>query len=65
VCRTWGTDLGDMLVVLFRKVTTRPTALWISTAITAALLVSVVFWRHTQLREMKRSNIVDGLEGQG
>jgi len=29
-----GTDLGDMLVVLFRKVTTRPTALWISTAIT-------------------------------
>jgi uncharacterized membrane-anchored protein len=66
VCRTWGTDLGDMLVVLFRKVTTRPTALWISTAITAALLVSViVLWRHRQLREMKGSNIVDGLEGQG
>jgi uncharacterized membrane-anchored protein len=56
VCRTWGTDLGDMLVVLFRKVTNRPTALWVSTAITAALLVSViVFWRHRQLREMKGS----------
>ncbi|MBV9970387.1 MAG: hypothetical protein JO228_10410, partial [Xanthobacteraceae bacterium] len=23
-CRTWGTDLGDMLVVMFRSVTSRP-----------------------------------------
>jgi uncharacterized membrane-anchored protein len=54
VCRTWGTDLGDMLVVLFRKVGTRPTALWISTVITAGLLASViVFWKHRDTRELK------------
>lgn len=46
-CRTWGTDLGDMLVVLFRSVTSRPAALWISTALTAALLAAVIaFWTH-------------------
>ena len=56
VCRTWGTDLGDMLVVLFRNGASRPTALWISTVITAALLASIiVFWRQRQLREMKRA----------
>jgi uncharacterized membrane-anchored protein len=41
-CRTWGTDLGDMLVVLFRSVASRPAALWISTALTAALLAAVI-----------------------
>jgi uncharacterized membrane-anchored protein len=44
VCRTWGTDLGDTLVGIFRKGTTRPTALWISTAITAALLASIIVY---------------------
>jgi uncharacterized membrane-anchored protein len=44
-CRTWGTDLGDMLVVLFRSETSRPTALWLSTAISAVLLTGVIyFW---------------------
>jgi uncharacterized membrane-anchored protein len=44
-CRTWGTDLGDMLVVMFRSVTSRPVALWSATAISAALLVAVIyFW---------------------
>jgi uncharacterized membrane-anchored protein len=44
-CRTWGTDIGDMLVVMFRSVTTRPVALWSSTAISAVLLVAVIyFW---------------------
>ena len=44
-CRTWGTDLGDMFVVMFRSVASRPTALWISTAVTAALLAAaIVFW---------------------
>jgi uncharacterized membrane-anchored protein len=54
VCRTWGTTLGDMLVALFRKVATRPTALWISTAITAALLASIiVFWTSREKREVQ------------
>jgi uncharacterized membrane-anchored protein len=44
-CRTWGTDLGDMLVALFRSATSRPVALWVSTAISAALLTGVIyFW---------------------
>jgi uncharacterized membrane-anchored protein len=44
-CRTWGTDLGDMLVALFRSATSRPVALWISTAISAALLTGIIyFW---------------------
>jgi uncharacterized membrane-anchored protein len=44
-CRTWGTDLGDMLVVMFRSVAARPTALWVSSAISAALLTGVIyFW---------------------
>jgi uncharacterized membrane-anchored protein len=42
-CRTWGTDLGDMLVVLFRSVTSRPTALWLSTAISAVLLTGIIY----------------------
>jgi uncharacterized membrane-anchored protein len=41
-CRTWGTDLGDMLVALFRSVASRPAALWISTALTAVLLATVI-----------------------
>ena len=46
-CRTWGTDLGDMLVVIFRSVASKPAALWISTALTAALLAAViVLWTH-------------------
>jgi uncharacterized membrane-anchored protein len=44
-CRTWGTDLGDMLVALFRSATSRPVALWVSTAISAALLTAIIyFW---------------------
>jgi uncharacterized membrane-anchored protein len=44
-CRTWGTDLGDMLVALFRSAGSRPVALWVSTAISAALLAGVIsFW---------------------
>jgi uncharacterized membrane-anchored protein len=44
-CRTWGTDLGDMLVVMFRSVASRPVALWTATAISAALLTIVIyFW---------------------
>ncbi len=47
VCRTWGTDLGDMLVVLFRSVASRPIALWSSTAISAVLLTGIIyFWTH-------------------
>jgi uncharacterized membrane-anchored protein len=47
-CRTWGTDLGDMLARLFRlSGTSRAVALWSSTAITAALLAGIVyFWTH-------------------
>jgi len=46
-CRTWGTDLGDMLVVMFRSVASRPVALWIATAISATLLIMVIyFWTH-------------------
>ena len=46
-CRIWGTDLGDMLVHLFRSVTSRPVALWVSTAISAVLLTAVIyFWTH-------------------
>jgi uncharacterized membrane-anchored protein len=56
VCRTWGTDLGDMLVVFSRNWVTRPTALWISTAITAALLAGIiVFWRYRDVREVKQA----------
>jgi uncharacterized membrane-anchored protein len=49
-CRTWGTDIGDMLVVMFRSVTSRPAALWSATAISTVLLIAVIaFWtrRHT------------------
>ena len=46
-CRTWGTDLGDMLVSLFRSVMSRPSALWASTGVTAALLAGIIyFWTH-------------------
>ena len=45
VCRTWGTDIGDMLIALFRTVTSRPVALWVSTVISALLLTGVIyFW---------------------
>ena len=44
-CRTWGTDLGDMLVVMFRSAASRPTALWISTAISGVVLAAIIaFW---------------------
>jgi uncharacterized membrane-anchored protein len=44
-CRTWGTDIGDMLVAVFRSAASRPVALWISTAISAALLAGIIyFW---------------------
>jgi uncharacterized membrane-anchored protein len=46
-CRTWGTDLGDMLVVVFRSLGSRPAALWASTALTATLLAAIIyFWTH-------------------
>ena len=46
ICRTWGTDIGDMLIALFRyQGASRPVALWVSTAISAALLAGVIyFW---------------------
>jgi uncharacterized membrane-anchored protein len=46
ICRTWGTDIGDMLIALFRyQGASRPVALWASTAISAALLAGVIyFW---------------------
>jgi uncharacterized membrane-anchored protein len=44
-CRTWGTDIGDMLVALFRTAASRSVALWISTVISALLLAGVIyFW---------------------
>lgn len=46
-CRTWGPDLGDMLVVLFRSVASRPIALWASTPLSAVLLAGIIyFWTH-------------------
>ena len=46
ICRTWGTDIGDMLIALFRYGGfSRPAALWASTAISAVLLAGVIyFW---------------------
>jgi uncharacterized membrane-anchored protein len=45
-CRTWGTDIGDMFIAMFRYVgASRPTALWLSTAISAVLLTAIIyFW---------------------
>jgi uncharacterized membrane-anchored protein len=45
-CRTWGTDVGDMLVHLFRSYgMSRAVALWTASAISAALLAAVIyFW---------------------
>jgi uncharacterized membrane-anchored protein len=45
-CRTWGTDIGDMLIAIFRSAgASRSTALWWSTAISALLLTAVIyFW---------------------
>jgi uncharacterized membrane-anchored protein len=49
-CRTWGTDIGDMLVVSFRSVASRPTALWVSSVISAALLAGIIyFWTQRDL----------------
>jgi uncharacterized membrane-anchored protein len=42
-CRTWGTDLGDMLVALLRSAASRPVALWIGTVISAVLLATVIY----------------------
>jgi uncharacterized membrane-anchored protein len=46
ICRTWGTDIGDMLIAFCRyEGASRPVALWVSTAISAALLAGVIyFW---------------------
>jgi uncharacterized membrane-anchored protein len=46
ICRTWGTDIGDMLIALFRYGgSSRSVALWASTAISAVLLAGVIyFW---------------------
>jgi len=45
-CRTWGTDLGDMLIAMFRSGgASRAVALWWATAISAVLLLGVIyFW---------------------
>jgi uncharacterized membrane-anchored protein len=45
-CRTWGTDIGDMLIAIFRSAgAPRPIALWWSTAISAVLLIGIIyFW---------------------
>ena len=45
-CRTWGTDIGDMLIALFRYGgNSRAVALWISTVFSAALLAAIIyFW---------------------
>ena len=57
-CRTLGTDLGDMLVTMFRMVTpTKAVGLWVSTACTAALLGMIVyFWRH---KDVIKTNVVE------
>ena len=54
-CRTLGTDLGDMLVAMFRTVTpTRPMGLWISTICTALLLTAIIyFWKQKEVRQLK------------
>jgi uncharacterized membrane-anchored protein len=54
-CRTLGTDLGDMLVTVFRTLTgNRASALWISTACTAFLLASIIyFWRHKKAEQLR------------
>ena len=46
ICRTWGTDIGDMLIAFCRyEGASRPVALWVSTVISAALLAGVIyFW---------------------
>lgn len=41
-CRTWGTDLGDMLVGAFRTVTSKPAALWAASILTATLLTAII-----------------------
>src|SRR5215471_5270543 len=45
-CRTWGTDIGDMLIAFCRyEGASRPVALWVSTVISAVLLAGVIyFW---------------------
>jgi len=45
-CRTWGTDIGDMLVAMFRSAgASRPIALWWATAVSSVLLAGVIyFW---------------------
>src|SRR5258708_1492221 len=45
-CRTWGTDIGDMLIAMFRSAgASRAIALWWATAISAVLLTGVIyFW---------------------
>jgi uncharacterized membrane-anchored protein len=60
ICRTWGTNLGDMLARIFRSSgSSRAVALWVSTAITAALLAGTVyFW--TQRNRAARTPAADG-----
>lgn len=56
-CRTRGTDIGDMLVVMFRSVTSRPVALWSSTALSSALLIGIIyFWTHRSSSTASRSS---------
>src|SRR5258708_15597777 len=42
-CRTWGTDLADMLVPLFRAATSRPFPPSVSPAISAPLLTCIIY----------------------
>jgi uncharacterized membrane-anchored protein len=60
-CRTWGTDIGDMLIALFRYGgTSRPVALWASTAISAVLLAGVIyFWTQRNAASAIASPAVD------
>jgi uncharacterized membrane-anchored protein len=54
-CRTLGTDLGDMLVTVFRTFTgNRASALWISTGCTTLLLATIIyFWRHKKAQQLR------------
>jgi uncharacterized membrane-anchored protein len=60
-CRTWGTDIGDMLIALFRYGgTSRPVALWASTAISAVLLAGIIyFWTQRNAASAIASPAVD------
>jgi uncharacterized membrane-anchored protein len=62
-CRTWGTDIGDMLVAMFRSVGSRTVALWSSTAISAVFLAGVIyFWTQRNAAPAIAANSQPALE---